>query len=122
VSNNVTTVSNVFTVTFTVVFHEVRTDPVKTWEFLTEPGTGRPLLGKEVYKDVPGDLRQQYFAVIDRTNAAVGVQVTTQTDGTGAVISSSTNTFVPQSRPFFTTMEASPLPPDATAGRPYWTI
>src|SRR5205814_7498664 len=101
-SNNVTTVSNVFTVTFTVVFHEVRTDPVKTWEFLSEPGTGRPLLGKEVYKEVPGDLRQQYFAVIDRTNSTLDV---TGAGGVGP-------------RPFFTTLESVPVPENWSGAAP----
>ena len=102
--NNVTTVSSVFTVTFTVVFHEVRTDPVKTWEVLREPGTGRPLLGREAYKEVPGDLRQQYFAVIDRSAAALDPQ------GGGAIASQ---------RPFFTTLEAPAVP---TAGTSRLTV
>ena len=106
--NNVTTVSNTFTVTITVVFHEVRMDPVKTWEILSDPVTGRPLLGKEAYRDVPGDLRQQYFAVVDRTNATINPQATTS----------------PGQMPFFTTLESVPVPPNpaATPPQPNYTI
>jgi hypothetical protein len=102
--NNVTTVSNTFTVTFTVVFHEVRThghDP------LTEAGTGRPLLGKELYREVPGDLRQQFFAVIDRGAAA---------------LDPTSSTTLAADRPFFTTLEAPAVPASPPpSGVPYTT-
>ena len=103
VFNNVTTVSNVFTVTVTVVFHEVRThgdDP------LTEPGTGRVLLGKEVYKEVPGDVRQQFFAVIDRSAAALDPSNPAAPAG---------------ERPFFTTLLAPAVPAAQPVGVPYTT-
>lgn len=69
---NTTPVSNAFAVWVTVGFFDVQTDGSGNIQF--EAGTnvgglyGRPLLGKEVYKDVPGDLRQQYFGVVDRAN------------------------------------------------------
>ena len=73
-----------------------------SWEILKEPGTGRPLLGKEVYKEVPGDLRQQYFAVIDRTNSTLDV---TGAGGVGP-------------RPFFTTLESVPVPENWSGAAP----
>jgi hypothetical protein len=120
--NNVTTTSNTFTVMMTIVFHEVRTDPIQTWIVLTEPGTNRPLLGKEMYKEVPGDLRQQYFAIIDRTNATIAKQVVTTTDAAGNVSQNASYGVGP--RPFFTTLEAAPIPADLTAMPPrnYTTI
>ncbi len=70
--NNSTTVSNAFAVWVTVGFFEVATDAngnVQYTETTVGGGSpGRATLGKEAYKEVPGDLRQQYFAVIDRTN------------------------------------------------------
>ena len=71
--NNATTVSNVFAVHVTVVWHEVRTDangnPLTYDEgtFNGQP-VRRHLLGREARRETPGDLRQQYFAVVDRAN------------------------------------------------------
>ena len=67
-ANNVTTVSNAFAVHLTVVFHEVRVDAAGNMITANENGVTRYLLGKEAFREVPGDLRQQYFAVVDRTN------------------------------------------------------
>lgn len=69
--HNATTVSNAFAVWITVAFFEVATDASGNIQY--EPGTtgippGRPILGREAYLEIPGDLRQQYFALIDRTN------------------------------------------------------
>jgi len=62
--NNTTTVSNTFAVHLTVVFYNVRpTGPQ------TDNGTiPRTLLGSEAFGTTPGDYRQQFFAIIDRTN------------------------------------------------------
>jgi hypothetical protein len=111
--NNVTTVSDTFTVTFTVAFFEVRLNEGTTLPDPTLPrgaelrerGTDRYLLGKEVYKEVPGDLRQQFFAVIDRTNTTVARSVTKDAV-TGVVTGES---FGPGPRPCFTTLEAAPV-------------
>jgi hypothetical protein len=70
-----TTVSNTYAVFFTVSYFEVRTDaagnPVFQDEAAKAPYTGqylRPLLGREAYKEVPGDIRQKFCAVVDRNN------------------------------------------------------
>ena len=80
--NNTTTTSHAFGVTVTIVFHEVRmfgvdrmyvdekTTPA-TYYPAVAPGPVRYLLGKEAYKDIPGDLRQQFYAVLDRANLVV---------------------------------------------------
>jgi hypothetical protein len=71
--NSATTVSNVFAVHLTVVWHEVRTDGAgnpltyEEGQLVGQP-VRRLLLGKEVYRETPGDMRQQYYAVIDRSN------------------------------------------------------
>src|SRR5262249_9966254 len=67
------------------------------------PGVLRPLLGKEAYKEVPGDLRQQFVGVIDRNNLTV-----TSTTGSAVVTDGSYTKVGP--RPFFTTLEAPVLP------------
>ncbi len=86
VFNNTTTVSNVFTVHLTIVYHEVRMDttaspPVLQGETInveTDDDTKTPpvsvtryFLGRESFREVPGDMRQQYLAVVDRSNALV---------------------------------------------------
>ena len=76
VLNNITTVSNTFVVIFTISYFEVRTDSAGNMVFANEGNVNgvpinRPILGKEAYKEVPGDLRQQYVAVVDRSNIAI---------------------------------------------------
>jgi hypothetical protein len=66
-AGNVTTVSNTFAVHVTIVYHYVR---VGNAEGITNVGT-RERLGPEAFREVPGDLRQQFFAVVDRSNAMV---------------------------------------------------
>jgi hypothetical protein len=87
VMNNLTTTSETFAATFTIAFHEIRMRADGSHEV---DAFGRNLLGKEIYKEIPGDLRQQFFTVIDRANVA--------TDNTGLNVQ----------HPFFTTMEAPP--------------
>lgn len=92
--NNVTTVSNVFAVYMTVVYYEVRTVNGTAQQ---DSNTGRYLLGKEAYLSIPGDLRQQFFAVVDRSN--IGLTPNTNNLST--------------TRPFYTSLE---LPTGAGAG------
>lgn len=68
--NNATTTSNSFAITITIVFHEVRMNGV-SMEQINDGAGNRFVIGKEVYKDVPGDLRQQFFSVVDRSNIAM---------------------------------------------------
>jgi hypothetical protein len=77
--NNTTTVSNVFCVRLTVVYHEVRLDPTTKLPMTEDiPASGanngkvqRHYLGREAYRELPGDLRQQYVAIVDRSNAVL---------------------------------------------------
>ena len=95
--NNTTTVSNTFAVSMTVVFVSVRTSGGVV---LTDNATiPRPLLGSEAYAVVPGDLRQQYYAVVDRSNM-------TLLPGLGGI----------QSQPFTAALSQAPTPlPNATS-------
>lgn len=71
--NNLTTVSDTYLVVYTIGFFEVRNAGPYSL-------TNTPVLGAEVFRDVPGDLRSQYTAVIDRTQFGVdqsGQQVNT---------------------------------------------
>ncbi len=63
--NNTTTVSNTFAVNMTIVFVKVRPGGKNT------AAIPQDLLGPEWWDTVPGDLRRQYFAVVDRTNLAL---------------------------------------------------
>jgi hypothetical protein len=63
--NNTTTVSNTFAVHLTLVFVKIRPN-------VNDGGSiPRALLGQEIFNNVPGDLRQQFFVVIDRSNLAL---------------------------------------------------
>ncbi len=88
--NNTTTVSHTFAVFVTVGYFEVVNEvPSAT---ITLPN-GSPAkftqLGKEYYKDVPGDTRHKFFAVVDRSR--VGLTPGTNQHATA--------------HPFFTTVE-----------------
>ena len=71
--NNTTTVSNVFAVHLRIVYHEVRSDPVNggPMSVVEVPGQTRYLLGREAFREAPGDMRHDFFAVIDRTKLMV---------------------------------------------------
>ena len=99
--NSVTTVSHTFAVYMTVVYFEVRRDTNGNPMSVQEGPLGRYLLGKEAYREVPGDLRQPFFAVVDRSMA--GLAPGTSNFYTG--------------RPFFTNVEqiVVPAPGSATA-------
>ena len=103
--NNTTTTSNQFAVHITIVFHQVRLDPTTNSPlFETIPG-GTPqrfLLGPEAYREVPGDMRAQYFAVVDRTGAVVQ-----------AADTSSPSTAI-EPRPYFAALKAGVAKGDTT--------
>ncbi len=72
--NNTTTVSNVFGVHVTIVYHNVRMNAPSQPHYESIPSTTsllRPYIGAEAFREVPGDMRRQYFAVVDRTQAVV---------------------------------------------------
>lgn len=111
--NNTTTVSNSFVAFYTVGYFEVRTDGNGNPVFAVEgPSTSpnfntitaapaatdyaRPILGREAFRDVPGDLRQKFFTVIDRNNLTI--------NGAGTAVGP---------RPAFSTLEANPPAPPA---------
>lgn len=73
--NNFTTVSHTFAVYLTVGYFEVYNEnsPPAGWPSVMINGQQTPIpypgqLGKEVYKEMPGDLRQKFFAIVDRSN------------------------------------------------------
>lgn len=69
--NNLTTTSECFEVYLTVGFFEV----LNPGPYYTAPNWTTPMLGKEVYKDNPGDLRARFFAIVDRTNLSIQPEV-----------------------------------------------
>lgn len=69
--NNLTTVSDTYLVIYTVGFFEVRNPG--PWD-----ANNPPVLGHEAYSAVPGDLRAQFMAVIDRTQFGVNNDTTPQ--------------------------------------------
>src|SRR5262249_55490516 len=97
--NQLTTVSHTFGVWLTVGYFEVKFEQDQAGAHNNNPTAGynnwpdtvpsAGLLGKEVYKEVPGDLRQKFFAIVDRSNL---MPITT---GTTATI------------PFFATLEGN---------------
>lgn len=88
--NNTTTVSNVFAVWATVGYFEVTTPAG------TAPEAEQ--WGKEFYLEIPGDMRQRLFAIVDRTQLGL--------DPVG--LSAATKVIQPaQNRPFFTTVESN---------------
>jgi hypothetical protein len=67
IQNNLTTTTDTFAVYITVGFFEVTNTPNSS----TDATAVRPQLGKELFKDMPGDFRQRYFAVVDRSNLSL---------------------------------------------------
>ena len=65
--NNLTTTSETYEVYLTVGFFDV----LNSGPYYTAPNYVTPQLGKEVFRDVPGDTRHKYFAVVDRTNLSI---------------------------------------------------
>ena len=117
--NNTTTTSNVFAVHLTVVWHEVRVGPNGTWEEVAiNEGTGpngqpilRPRIAREAYKDTPLDMRQQYFAVVDRSNCWLAPDITPAAAVLGRPASPPTVLAAPFSSALGNTANPSPTPP-----------
>jgi hypothetical protein len=65
--NNLTTTSEVYEVYLTVGFFDV----LNSGPYYTAPNFTTPQLGKEVFRDVPGDTRHKFFAIVDRTNLSL---------------------------------------------------
>jgi len=62
------TTSNTFLVIMTVGFFEVRQDALTGQHLFPQAdGSNRFYLGKEMYQTVPGDLRQKFVSIIDRS-------------------------------------------------------
>jgi hypothetical protein len=67
--NNITTTSDTYLVVMTVGFFEVRnSEPYSV--------TNPPVLGKEVFDEIPGDLRKKFVSVVDRSMIARAVNAT----------------------------------------------
>jgi hypothetical protein len=95
--NNTTTTSNVFGVWITVGYFEVRVDAAGNPLTVDEGGGNlRNLIGKEAHYEVPGDIRQQFFAIIDRTQ--IGLEPNSVAAGTPTRFTG---------QPFSTSLEAS---------------
>jgi hypothetical protein len=104
--NSTTTTGNTFLVVMTVGYFEVRNTNY-------QPGD-RVFLGKELYKEVPGDLRQKFVSVIDRSNLSLDL---TSPVGTMGYLQGYTNasntpsaTGNTPSQPWFTTLTADVQP------------
>jgi hypothetical protein len=93
IQNNLTTTTDTFAVYITVGFFEVTNTP----NALTNASAVRPQLGKELFKDMPGDFRQRYFAVVDRSNLSLDP----------------TNIAQQGPKPFMTELAATALPTDS---------
>ncbi len=66
--NNLTTVSDTYMVVFTIGYFEIRS-PASNARYM-------PVLGREVFNEIPGDLRVKYAAVIDRSMLGVAPKLT----------------------------------------------
>lgn len=66
VFNNLTTVSHAFAVWVTVGYFEVEQESPTA-----VPGVNFTRLGQEYYREVPGDTRFQFFAILDRSQIAI---------------------------------------------------
>ncbi len=95
--NNVTTVSHTFAVWVTVGYFEVEQELPTT-----VPGVNFTRLGREYFREVPGDTRFQFFAIVDRSLIAVDpASYVAFRSGTGSL------SLPQQQAPFFTTLEAN---------------
>lgn len=104
--NNVTTVSHTFAVWVTVGYFEVESE-IPT----AVPGVNFTRLGREYFREIPGDTRYQFFAIIDRSMIAIDpVSYVAFRNGTGQLSHA-------QQPPLFT-----PLMANAPAGSNTLTI
>jgi hypothetical protein len=89
--NNTTTVSHTFAVWITVGYFEVEA------ETASPVGGSYVTLGKEYYREAPGDTRKKFFSIVDRSNIGYEpTEVTTPPAG---------GVYTQVARPYFTTIE-----------------
>jgi hypothetical protein len=93
--NNVTTVSHTFAVFVTVGYFEVENE-IPSSHIMMPNGTPAMFtqLGREYYRNVPGDTRHKFFAIVDRST--IGLDPAAFVTGTPLHA---------QTLPFFTTLE-----------------
>jgi hypothetical protein len=107
--NSMTTTSNSFAVFVTVGFFEVRDPDGPTGPLPPGPdANGRIYIGKEMCKDVPGDLRHKFFSIIDRTN--LGVEL----NGTAMPTAQAATHPLDQGKVWFTSLVEDAKPGDTT--------
>jgi hypothetical protein len=110
IMNNTTTVSHTFAVWMTVGYFEVPDRDASGNTIQNPAPSGVPgvpdfvRLGKEYYKEVPGDTRHKFFAIVDRSNVALVADPRPAPNG--QLPTGSTNQHA-RVRPFFTTVEAT---------------
>jgi hypothetical protein len=93
---NVTTVSHNFAVWVTIGYFEVEADiPIDP---NIAPGIVFHRLGREYFREVPGDTRHQFFAIVDRS--MIAIDPASFRSGGGSLQHA-------QQRPFFTTLQAN---------------
>ncbi|MFO0823507.1 MAG: hypothetical protein U0792_10385 [Gemmataceae bacterium] len=90
--NNTTTVSHTFAVWITVGYFEVES------ETASPVGVPYVTLGKEYYREAPGDTRKKFFSIVDRSN--IGYEPTEYTTPPAAG-----TPYTQVARPYFTTIE-----------------
>ncbi|MDW8242550.1 MAG: hypothetical protein RMJ88_05000 [Thermogemmata sp.] len=94
--NNLTTVSHTFAVWVTVGYFEVEQE-IST----SVSGVNFTRLGREYYREVPGDSRFQFFAIVDRSMIAIDpASYVAFRNGSGPLVHAN-------QRPFFTTLKAN---------------
>jgi len=91
--NNTTTVSHTFAVWITVGYFEV--EGVET---PSPVGGNFSTLGKEYYREAPGDTRKKYFAIVDRSNIGFKPEELTTPPAAGTP-------YTQVAQPFFTSVE-----------------
>jgi hypothetical protein len=96
---NVTTVSHNFAVWVTIGYFEVEADiPIDP---IIAPGIVFHRLGREYFREVPGDTRHQFFAIVDRSMIAIEPASYLAFRSGGGSLQHA------QQRPFFTTLQAN---------------
>ena len=96
---NITTVSHNFAVWVTIGYFEVEADiPIAP---NIAPGIVFHRLGREYFREVPGDTRHQFFAIVDRSMIAIDPASYLAFRSGGGSLQHA------QQRPFFTTLQAN---------------
>jgi hypothetical protein len=104
--NNITTTSDTYLVVMTVGYFEVRSPAPYS---VTNP----PVLGKEVFNEVPGDLRAKFVSVVDRSMIAQELDASgnpTNNQSDRLLYTQVADSGAPQSTPANTTAVAANLP------------